>query len=190
MVGRPRVRRLGSPTRHAIETWARERPDLDPSSYLFLIHIRRLGQLIERLHDRYSRQRFGLSGPDVHLLIVLRRSQDTQAPSAAELAEAQMVTTSAMAKQLDRLERLKLVKKLSSPDNGNGTAICATEQGLKVADEAMTALTAGSALSEMGRSLSKGDRDTLAQFCEKLLIDAETRQNSETSARVRRTKTR
>lgn len=51
----------------------------------------------------------------------------------------------------------------------------ATEKGLKLADQAMTALVSGSPLSEMKNSLSETERNKLAQLCEKLLIDFEDR---------------
>lgn len=116
-MARPKIRRLGSPTRHVVETWAAARPDLNPADYLFLVHIMRLGQLIDRLHDSHCRGAFGLSGADVRVLMILRRSQSLRAPRAAELAEAQMITTGAKTKQLERLESLKLVKK-EKPSGG------------------------------------------------------------------------
>ena len=174
-MARPRIRRLGSPTRHVVETWAAARPDLNPADYLFLVHIMRLGQLIDRMHDSYSREAFGLSGADVRVLMILRRSQSLQAPRAAEMAEAQMVTTGAMTKQLERLERLKLVKKKNHPEDGGGVAILATERGLKIADRAMTALVSDSPLSSAQESLSEEDRHQLASLCETLLLDFEQR---------------
>ncbi|HKR91765.1 MarR family winged helix-turn-helix transcriptional regulator [Novosphingobium sp.] len=174
-MARPRLRNLGSPTRHVTETWARERPDLDPNDYLFLVHTMRLGQLIERLHDSYARKEFGLSGSDIRVLMILRRSQFQKAPKAAELAEVQMVTTGAMTKQLDRLAGMGLIEKHAHPGEGGGVAVLATQRGLELADQAMTALTNGSPLSEMQRSLSGDERAHLARLCEKLLLDFESR---------------
>ena len=172
-MARPRLRNLGSPTRHVIDTWADERPDLDPNDYLFLVHVMRLGQLIERLHDSFSRKEFGLSGADIRVLMILRRSQFRKYPKAAELAEAQMVTTGAMTKQLDRLAGMGLIEKRAHPGEGGGVAVVATPRGLELADQAMTALTKGSPLSEMQRSLSAEQRAQLAKLCEKLLLDFE-----------------
>lgn len=172
-MGRPRVREFGSPTQFSVQSWAGARPDLDPSSYLFLIHVSRLGRLIERLHDRFCRAEFGLSGGDVNILIVLRRTQADHPPRPAELAESQMVTTGAVAKQLDRLERLSYVERRPHQGRGGGVAIFATDRGIELADCAMSAMVGDSALGAMGRHLTAKERDVLARQCEKLLLEFE-----------------
>ena len=169
-MARPRVRSLGSPTRYVVETWATQRPDLDPVDYLYLIHVMRLGQLIDKLHDGFSRKEFGLSGADVRVLMILRRSQAHRAPRAAELAEAQMVTTGAMTKQLDRLEGLGLISKETLAGEGGGLAINATKAGLDIADRAMTKLAGDSAVSRLKQALAPEDRKLLAELCEAMLL--------------------
>lgn len=172
-VGRPRFREFGSPTHFTVESWAGARPDLDPSAYLFLIHVARLGRLIERLHDRYCRAEFGLSGADVNILIILRRTQTDHAPRPAELAESQMVTTGAVAKQLDRLEGLGYVERKPYQGKGGGVAIFATNKGIDLAERAMSAMVGESPLGAMGRYLSAKERETLVRQCEKLLLKFE-----------------
>lgn len=174
-MARPRVRSLGSPTRYIVETWARERPDLDPDNYLFLIHIMRLGQLIDKLHDGFSRKEFGLSGADVRVLMILRRSQAVRAPRAAELAETQMVTTGAMTKQLDRLEGLGLISKQILAGEGGGLTIHATQAGLELANRAMNSLVSGSTVSQLRQALPSIDRKQLGELCEKILLYYEDR---------------
>lgn len=173
-MGRPRVRKFGSPTQFIVESWAGARPDLAPSDYLFLIHVTRLGRLIEKLHDRFCRDEFGLSGADVHILIIVRRIQEDHAARPAELAESQMVTTGAIAKQLDRLERLNYVERRPHFGKGGGVAIVATDRGIDLADRAMSAMVGESALGAMGRYLTKRERDALANQCEKLLLAFES----------------
>lgn len=173
-VVRRRVRKLGNPTEFIEDTWARERPDLDPSEYLFLIHIFRLGRIIDRLNDRFSRQAFGISGPDLRILMILRRQQPEHAPRAAELAESQVVTTGAMAKQLSRLEKLGLIERRMMSD-GSGMAVFATEKGIAWADRAMTEMVRASPLSFSTLSFTAKERDRLADLCRKLLKDLESR---------------
>ena len=171
---RRRVRKLGNPTQYVEDTWARERPDLDPSEYLFLIHIFRLGRIIDRLNDRFSRQAFGISGPDLRILMILRREQPEHAPRAAELAESQVVTTGAMAKQLSRLEGMGLVERRAMSD-GSGVAVFATEKGIAWADRAMTEMVQSSPLSASTLSLTSTERGRLADLCRKLLNDFENK---------------
>lgn len=172
-MGRPRFREFDSPTRFIIESWAASRPDLEPADYLFLIHVMRLGRLIERLHDRYCRAEFGLSGAEVNVLIVLRRTQSDHVPRPAELAESQMVTTGAIAKQLDRLERSGHVERAPYTGKGGGVAIFATAKGTELADRAMSAMVSQSPLAAMHRSLTPRERNALARQCESLLMKFE-----------------
>lgn len=173
-MGRPRVRNFGSPTQFIVDSWAGARPDLDPSSYLFLVHVTRLGRLIEKLHDRFCRDEFGLSGADVHVLIIVRRTQSDHAPRPAELAESQMITTGAMTKQLDRLERLNYVERRPHSGKGGGLGVFATGEGIALADRAMSAMVGESTLGAMGRHMTLKERDALASLCEKLLLDFES----------------
>lgn len=172
-MGRPRVREFGSPTQFIIENWAAARPDLNPSSYLFLIHVSRLGRLIEKLHDRFCRAEFGLSGADVNILIILRRTQADHVPRPAELAESQMVTTGAIAKQLARLEKLNYVERKPHAGRGGGVAIFATASGIELADRAMSTMVGESTLGAMGRLLTAAERNALARQCERLLFEFE-----------------
>ena len=170
-MGRPRIRTMGSPTLFTKETWASERPDLDPSDYLFQVHLARLGQHISRLHDQYCRKMFGLSGQDVRMLIILKRFRASHAPNPAELAEAQMMTTGAITKQLIRLERAGYLERRPHPEAG--VAVHATEKGLALAERAMSAQVGNSPMGEVRQSLSKQERDALADLCEKLLLHIE-----------------
>lgn len=161
---------LGSPTRLLKETWARQRPDMDPSDYLFQIYGMRLGQLIEREFDRFCRKTFRLSGADARILIVLKRSSSSHAPKPAELAETQMMTTGAITKQLVRLEQEGYLERRPQTGEGGGIAIYATAKGLQLADEAMSALVGCPPFADMKHSLSKTERDELARLCERLLL--------------------
>lgn len=174
-MGRPRVRKFGRPTQFIVDSWAGARPDLDGSNYLFLVHVTRLGRLIERLHDRFCRSEFDLSGADVNILIIVRRTQADHAPRPAELAESQMITTGAITKQLDRLERLNYVEKRPHSGRGGGLGIFATKQGIALADRAMSAMVGDSMLGAMGRYLTAEERGALASLCEKLLMEFEGR---------------
>lgn len=168
---RKRVRKLGSPTTYMAETWARERPDLRPSDYLFLMYAVRLGRIIDRLDDRFMRRNFGISSADMRVLFILRRTHTDSTPRPADLADAQIVTSGAMTKQLDRLEALNLVQRVR---NGDGyVSVTITAEGVSLADLAITAMIETSPLSSRKLGFSEHDRDKLTRLCEKLLIELE-----------------
>lgn len=109
----------------------------------------------------------------MNILIILRRTQTDHAPRPAELAESQMVTTGAVAKQLDRLEGLGYVERKPYQGKGGGVAIFATNKGIDLAERAMSAMVGESPLGAMGRYLTAKERETLVRQCEKLLLKFE-----------------
>ena len=168
---RKRVRKLGSPTQYMADTWARERPDLRPTDYLFLMYAVRLGRIIDRLDDRFMRKNFGISSADMRVLFILRRTHTDDPPRPADLAHAQIVTTGAMTKQLDRLEASDLVERHRNADAYVSVTI--TPKGLVLADQAITAMIESSPLSARKLAFSEHDRNKLTRLCEKLLIELE-----------------
>ncbi len=87
-----------------------------------------------------------------------------------------MITTGAMTKQLERLEKIDLVQKRPGPAPTRGYTVAVTDRGLELADLAMTALASDSFLSELRMSLPAEKRQALAQLCEELLSNFEQRQ--------------
>jgi DNA-binding MarR family transcriptional regulator len=88
--------------------WARERPDLDvgPQGVIGRLH-RLANHLTAQLCVVY--ERFGLSEGEFDVLATLRRAGEPYELAPGALAEHTMVTTGAMTKRLDRLERNGLV---------------------------------------------------------------------------------
>lgn len=162
-------------TREIANSVARERPDLDPSDYLYLIFLTRLGRILDRVDDQHCRKDFGVSGADVRVLFALRRAGKPYALRPTELFRSLLVTSGAITKQVDRLVAAGLVERRSDPTHSGGFLIHLTKKGVKVADDAFTSLTRASSMSAERSSLSARERDTLATLCEKMLLDLEPR---------------
>jgi DNA-binding MarR family transcriptional regulator len=168
-------KRIAAPHSHArdvAESIRRERPDLDPSDYLYCIYIMRLGRMLDRVDDQRCRTLFGISGADMRVLYALRRAGAPYARRPTELFRSILVTSGAITKQVDRLARLKLVKRL--PDvAGNGSFLVSlTARGLKVADDSLTAMAKFARPSKTS-SLSRAEHDKMCALCEKMLLDLE-----------------
>jgi DNA-binding MarR family transcriptional regulator len=111
--------------------WARERPDLDVSPQGVIGRLHRLaGLLTEQLCVVY--RRFGLSEGEFDVLATLRRAGDPFERAPSELSEHTMVTTGAMTKRLDRLERAGLVSRRRSEADGRGRVVALTDAGRDV----------------------------------------------------------
>ncbi|MQA79701.1 MAG: MarR family transcriptional regulator [Streptosporangiales bacterium] len=115
--------------------WARERPDLDvrPQGVIGRLH-RLAGHLTEQLCVVY--QRFGLGEGEFDVLAALRRAGKPYERAPGELAQFTMVTTGAMTKRIDRLERDGLVTRRQSASDGRGRVVALTTAGRKLIDRA------------------------------------------------------
>ncbi|MFY1693375.1 MarR family winged helix-turn-helix transcriptional regulator [Plantactinospora sp. WMMB782] len=117
--------------------WARERPDLDvrPQGVIGRLH-RLAGHLGEQLRVVY--RRYGLGEGEFDVLATLRRAGEPFERTPGELAAHTMVTTGAMTKRIDRLERDGLVTRRPSASDGRGRVVALTTAGRKLIDQAFT----------------------------------------------------
>jgi len=117
--------------------WAQERPDVDvrPQGVIGRLH-RVAGLLTEQLCLVYHR--YGLSEGEFDVLAALRRAGEPYERAPGELAAHTMVTTGAMTKRIDRLERSGLVTRRRSADDGRGRVVALTRAGRELFDRAFT----------------------------------------------------
>ncbi|MFE4515836.1 MarR family winged helix-turn-helix transcriptional regulator [Kitasatospora sp. NPDC056783] len=117
--------------------WRRERPDLDVSPQGVIGRLHRLaGHLTEELRLVYGR--YGLSEGEFDVLCALRRAGEPYERAPGELAAHTMVTTGAMTKRVDRLERAGLVTRRRSDDDQRGRIVALTPPGRELIDRAFT----------------------------------------------------
>jgi DNA-binding MarR family transcriptional regulator len=117
--------------------WARERPEVDVRPQAVIGRLHRLAShLTAQLCLVY--ERFGLSEGEFDVLAALRRAGEPYERAPGELATHTMVTTGAMTKRLDRLERSGLVTRRRSAVDGRGRVVALTPAGLALIDRAFT----------------------------------------------------
>ncbi|MEU4561088.1 MarR family transcriptional regulator [Actinoplanes sp. NPDC023936] len=117
--------------------WARERPDLDVTPQGVIGRLHRLSaHLTEQLCVVY--RRYGLGEGEFDVLAALRRAGEPFERAPGELAAFTMVTTGAMTKRLDRLERDGLVTRRPSAADGRGRVVALTTAGQELIDQAFT----------------------------------------------------
>ncbi|WP_230421719.1 MarR family winged helix-turn-helix transcriptional regulator [Catenulispora pinistramenti] len=118
--------------------WRRERPDLDVSPQAVIGRLHRLAaRLTAELRVVY--ERFGLGEGEFDVLAALRRAGAPFERAPGELAAHTMVTTGAMTKRIDRLERAGLVSRRRTEEDGRGRMVALTEAGRRLIDEAFAA---------------------------------------------------
>jgi DNA-binding MarR family transcriptional regulator len=117
--------------------WARERPDLDVSPQAVIGRLHRLAaHLTAELELVYDRH--GLSEGEFEVLAALRRAGEPFERAPGELARHTMVTTGAITKRVDRLERDGLIVRRTDDRDGRGRVVGLTEAGRRVIDDAFT----------------------------------------------------
>ncbi|MFF3313874.1 MarR family winged helix-turn-helix transcriptional regulator [Streptomyces sp. NPDC002952] len=117
--------------------WRRERPDLDISPQGVIGRLHRLADhLTEQLRPVYAR--YGLSEGEFDVLCALRRAGEPYERAPGELAAHTMVTTGAMTKRIDRLERAGLVARRRSDADQRGRMVALTQPGRELIDQAFT----------------------------------------------------
>ncbi|XUZ97469.1 MarR family winged helix-turn-helix transcriptional regulator [Streptomyces araujoniae] len=115
--------------------WARERPDVDVSPQAVIGRLHRLGRLLtDRLDAVYAAH--GLSEGEFDVLAALRRAGAPFERAPGELAAHTMVTTGAMTKRIDRLQRAGLVDRHRSAVDGRGRVVALTPAGRSLIDRA------------------------------------------------------
>lgn len=117
--------------------WRRERPDVDVTPQGVIGRLHRLAdRLTEELCLVYGD--YGLSEGEFDVLCALRRAGEPYERAPGELAAHTMVTTGAMTKRIDRLERAGLVTRRRADDDQRGRIVALTGPGRELIDRAFT----------------------------------------------------
>jgi DNA-binding MarR family transcriptional regulator len=148
-----------------VDQWASERPDLDASPVLVIGRLHRVGlALTAELVKVYDD--FGLGEGDFDVLATLRRSGEPYELTPTDLMEQTMVTSGAVTKRLDRLERAGLVERRVSTDDRRSRIVALTSRGRELMDRAAEAHFANEA--RLLEPLTSRERATLAGLLAKL----------------------
>jgi DNA-binding MarR family transcriptional regulator len=119
------------------QQWTRERPDLDVRPQGVIGRLHRVGlHLTDELVAVYRQH--GLGEGEFDVLATLRRAGAPYERTPGDLAENTLVTSGAMTKRIDRLERAGLVTRRPSAVDGRGRVVALTARGREVIDAAFT----------------------------------------------------
>jgi DNA-binding MarR family transcriptional regulator len=150
-----------------VDSWLRERPDLDFSP---LQVLSRVGRLAKHL-DRARRAAFGrseLESWEFDVLSALRRAGDPYQLSPKSLLQQTLVSSGTMTNRIDRLVERGLVVRNTDPNDGRGILVRMTAQGGTRVDAAITRLV--DAEAELLGGLSASDQQRLAALLRKLSL--------------------
>ena len=149
-----------------VEQWGRERPDLDASPLLVVGRIARVDHALHTaLRPPFAAE--GLGPGDFDVLAALRRSGEPFTVRPAELSRTLLVTTGAITKRIDRLERQGYVERGGGvEDDGRGKIVQLTSQGRAFVDRMIAVHLANE--DRLLAVLTRDERKTLAALLAKL----------------------
>jgi DNA-binding MarR family transcriptional regulator len=157
------------PSGSLIRQWADTRPDVDIRVLSVIVETYRLGQAIENEFRAYSQREFGLGTGDVRILLALRRSGATPPLRATDLFQSLLVSSGAVTKQIDRLERQGYVRRDRDPKQKNQRLISLTASGRAIADKAISDIVGAFVVSKAIAALPAAEVDRLIATIERLL---------------------
>ena len=155
-----------------VEQWKTERPDIDPSPMHVIGRISRLVADLDPLLAPVFTAR-GLGDGEFDVLATLRRSGEPFELSPGELGASMMVTSGAVTKRVDRLERSGLVTRRVNEIDARARLIRLTPKGRRIVDEAVVDHVANE--ERLLSGLSAGERGALADLLRKLGESIEAR---------------
>jgi DNA-binding MarR family transcriptional regulator len=151
-----------------LEQWRAERPDLDTSPMGVIGRLSLATSAIEaKLAQTFARH--GIDAATFDVLATLARQGAPYRATPAALALDAMITSSAVAQRLNRLDDLGLVTRAPNPDDGRGKIVALTETGKRVLDEVLPDHLATE--EEALAPLSGADRRALSDLLARLIGD-------------------
>lgn len=148
-----------------LEQWRTERPDLDVVAMGVVGRLSRASAAVDaRLARTFAEHALDASSFDV--LATLLRSGPPYRISPTVLARDAMITTSAVAQRLNKLEGRGLVSRAPDPDDGRGTVIALTDAGRAAVEKALPAHVATE--QAILSTLSPAERDQLAMLLQRI----------------------
>jgi DNA-binding MarR family transcriptional regulator len=153
-----------------VAAWRRERPDLDVSPLEVLSRVSRLARHLD-LARRQAFAEQGLEQWEFDVLSALRRSGAPYQLTPGDLLRETLVTSGTMTNRLDRLAGRGLLTRQAAPHDRRAVLVTLTEQGRRLADQALEALLQGE--RELLAGLEADERADLAAYLKRLLVDFE-----------------
>ena len=153
-----------------VAQWRVERPDLDSAPMAVIGRLSRASAVVvSRLAATFARH--GIDASTFDVLATLARQGPPYRITPAELAADSMITTSAVAQRLNRLDTLGLVTREPNPDDGRGKFVLLTPAGRELLDRVLPDHLATE--EDLLAPLSADERNVLSQLLAKMAGNAD-----------------
>ena len=155
--------------------WAKEYPDVNVAELEFKAAIALIGTVIESEFRILSRSMLKINEGELRVLLALRRSSK-HALQPTALFRNLLVTSSAGTKQIQRLEKRRMIRKIPSR-TGKRFLIGLTPKGDRIVDAAFARSRSAFLISDAAfESLASTDQTSGINFLRQLLVAMSVRQ--------------
>ena len=152
-----------------LSQWNTEKPELDVSPMAVIGRLSRAASAVDtQLAATFAQH--GMDASTFDALATLLRSGPPYSLTPAALANDAMISSSAVAQRLNKLESRGLVSRGANPDDGRGTLVSLTPAGRELIETSLPDhLTAEHAITS---ALSKAEQAQLATLLERITAAA------------------
>jgi DNA-binding MarR family transcriptional regulator len=150
-----------------VAQWNRERSDVDVSPMQVIGRILRAARYLDAALERVFRK-YDLDFGLFDVLATLRRSGPPYALAPRALNRWCMLSSGAMTKRLDRLERLGLIARKADPNDRRGIQVELTDEGHRVYLETVDVQAAKEAT--IAKALTEREKAQLNQLLRRALL--------------------
>ncbi|MDD7929491.1 MarR family winged helix-turn-helix transcriptional regulator [Microbacterium thalli] len=155
------------PVDRILAQWAREKPELDVSPMAVIGRLARAAASVDaRLAATFTQH--GIDAATFDVLATLTRQGSPYELTPAQLASEAMITSSAVAQRLNRLESLGYVSRHPDPADGRGKIVRLSASGREIVERVLPdhLRTEREVLSPLGDD----DRTVLAELLSRLVL--------------------
>lgn len=156
--------------RDTLDSWARERPDLDLDAMGSALRLSQLMNVAVKAVDPVFAPH-GITVGEFDVLAALRRGGAGTVSTPTALARVAMVSPAGMTNRLNRLEAAGLIVRRPDPDDRRGSLVELTAEGYRRADAAIADVVA--AENAVFSHLTRTERAEFDRVLDKLIARLE-----------------
>jgi DNA-binding MarR family transcriptional regulator len=151
-----------------------DRPQLNEDAFLFRASITRIAETMDREFRTMAHARVGIGMGELRVLFALRRMHPTYQLAFADLFRHMLVASSTITKQVQRLEKRRLVERSERP-GGRGLVVRLTPSGHRLVSTALAAGATAYGISETAFARAgTPDRASALRFLRTVVSEIET----------------
>jgi DNA-binding MarR family transcriptional regulator len=160
---------------HYLDQLRVDRPDLDADAFLFRASVTLIGNTMDSEFGRMARSRLRIGVGELRILLALRREHPSYTLRFADLSRHMLVTSGAITKQVQRLEKRRLVRRLRQVAGKRGLFVQLAPAGQRLVTAAIAFSRSAYAVSVPAfERAGDADRACALRFLRRVVAEIES----------------